>query len=193
MSINTVDTTNPATCRQMPTGIEKISTGITNCSRPEETIRKDKFITNTLRLKEDIASLRANVRDSLAVGESMFGSYGHSDITKQIRDRNDDLTNKKENLIQDINTKESIIERANRDFTDVKRTLPEKQPKKILHFIEDYTLAVLSISYLFMLCIGIYYFSIKSKGEFNSSDFTQALMNSAILSVVVGVVLYYIS
>lgn len=193
MSINSVVTTNPATCRTNPTDIEKISTGITNCSRPEEMIRKDKFITNTLRLKEDIASLRANVRDSLAVGESVFGSYGHSDITKQIRDRNDDLINKKESLIQDINKKESIIERANRDFTDVKRTLPEKQPKKILHFIEDYTLAVLSISYLFMLCIGIYYFSIKGNGEFNTSDFTQALINSVILSIIVGVVLYYIS
>jgi hypothetical protein len=192
MPINSVDTTNPETCRQ-DSGIEKISAGITTCSRPEETIKKDKFITNTLHLKEDIASLRANVRDSLAVGESVFGSYGHSDITKQIRDRNDDLKNKKEDLIQDINRKESIIERANRDFTDVKRTLPEKQPKKILHFIEDYTLAVLSMSYLFMLCIGIYYFSIKGNGEFNTSDFTQALMNSAILSVIVGVVLYYIS
>ena len=191
-TINSVVTTNPATCREQD-GINKISTGITNCSRPEETLKKDKVITNTLRLKEDIASLRANVRDSLAVGESVFGSYGHSDITKQIRDRNDDLINKKESLIQDINKKESIIERANRDFTDVKRTLPEKQPKKILHFIEDYTLAVLSISYLFMLCIGIYYFSIKGNGEFNTSDFTQALINSVILSIIVGVVLYYIS
>lgn len=192
-SINSVDTTNSATCRTNPTGIDTISRGITNCSRPEEMTRKEKFITNTLHLKQDIDSLRANVVDSLSVGDSMFGSYGHSDITKQIRDRNDDLINKKESLIQDINKKESIIERSNRDFTDVKRTLPEKQPKKILHFIEDYTLAVLSMSYLFMLCIGIYYFSIKGNGEFNTSDFTQALMNSAILSVVVGVVLYYIS
>jgi hypothetical protein len=191
-SINSVDTANPATCRTND-GIQKISTGITSCTRPEEKTKKDKFITNTLHLKEDIASLQANVRDSLAVGESMFGSYGHSDITKQIRDRNDDLKNKKEDLIQDINRKESIIERANRDFTDVKRTLPEKQPKKILHFIEDYTLAVLSMSYLFMLCIGIYYFSIKSNGEFNTSDFTQALMNSTILTIIVGIVLYYIS
>lgn len=191
-SINSVNTTNPATCREQ-SGIDKISTGITNCSRPEETLKKNKFITNTLQLKQDVDFLRANVRDSLAIGESIFGSYGHSDITKQIRDRNDDLTNKKESLIQDINKKESIIERANRDFTDVKRTLPEKQPKKILHFIEDYTLAVLSMSYLFMICIGIYYFSVKSNGEFNTSDFTQALMNSAILSVIVGVVLYYIS
>lgn len=192
-SINSVDTTNPATCRTLPTSIESISRGITNCSRPEEMIKKEKFITNTLHLKEDIKSLSANVMDSLSIGDSMFGSYGHSDVTKQIRDRNIDLANKKENLIQDINKKESIIERANRDFTDVKRTLPEKQPKKILHFIEDYTLAVLSISYLFMLCIGIYYFSVVNNNEFNTSDFSKALMNGAILSVVVGVVLYYIS
>jgi hypothetical protein len=187
-----VVTTNPATCRTNPTDIETISTGITNCSSPEEMTKKEKFITNTLHLKDDIDSLRASVRDSLAVGESMFGSYGHSDITNQIRERNDDLKKKKEGLIQDINRKESIIERANRDFTDVKRTLPEKQPNKILHFIEDYTLALLSMSYLFMLCIGIYYFSY-IKGSFNTSDFISALMNSAMLSVIVGVVLYYIS
>jgi hypothetical protein len=188
-----VDTTNPATCRALPTGIEKLSTGITNCMRPEEKTRNSTLITNTLHLKEDVDSLRASVRDSLAVGESMFGSYGHSDITKQIRDRKDDLQSKKESLMEDINKKESIIERSNRDFTDVKRTLPEKQPKKILHFIEDYTLAVLSMSYLFMICIGIYYFSTIASGEFNTSDFFKALLNSAILSVIVGVVIYYIS
>ena len=160
--------------------------------RPEEVTRSKTFITHTLHLKQDIESLRANVGDSLSVGDSMFGSYGHSDITKQILVRNDDLKKKKEALVKDINNKESIIERSNRDFSDVKRTLPEKQPKKILHFIEDYTMAVLSMSYLFMLCIGIYYLS-NQTGDFNTSNFFQALMNGAILSVIVGVVVYYIS
>ena len=192
MSINSVDTTNPATCRVLPTSIESIATGITNCMRPEEVTRSKTFITHTLHLKQDIESLSANVGDSLSVGDSMFGSYGHSDITKQILVRNDDLKKKKEALVKDINNKESIIERSNRDFSDVKRTLPEKQPKKILHFIEDYTMAVLSMSYLFMLCIGIYYLSYQT-GDFNTSNFFQALMNGAILSVIVGVVVYYIS
>lgn len=192
MSINSVDTTNPATCRALPTGIEKLSTGITNCMRPEEKTKSETLITNTLHLQEDIQSLRANVGDSLAVGDSMFGSFGHSDISKQIRERNDDLKKKKDALVNDINRNESIIQRSNRDFSDVKRTLPEKQPKKILHFIEDYTMAVLSMSYLFMLCIGIYYLSYQT-GDFNTGNFTQALMNGAILSVIVGVVVYYIS
>ena len=192
MSINSVNTTNPATCRANPTDIEKLSTGITNCMRPEEKTRSNTFITHTLHLKQDIDSLRANVTDSLSVGDSMFGSYGHSDITKQIRDRNVDLKKKKDALVNDINKKESIIERSNRDFTDVKRTLPEKQPKKILHFIEDYTMALVVISYLFMLCIGIYYLSYQT-GDFNISNFFHALMNSAILSLLVGVVVYYIS
>lgn len=191
-SINSVDTTNTATCR-MNNGIQKISTGITNCSRPEEITNKNTFITKTLRLKQDIESLRANVNDSFSVGDSMFGSYGHNTITTQLTERNDDLKNKRDSLLQDINRKESIIERSNRDFTDVKRTLPEKQPSKMLHFIEDYTMALLAISYLFMICIGIYYFSILNNGEFNTSDFFKALMNSAILTVVVGVVVYYIS
>jgi hypothetical protein len=191
-TINSVDTTNPATCRALPTGIQNISKGITNCMRPEEETRNKTLLSSTLYLKQDVESLNANVLDSISIGDSLFGSYGHTDITNQIRERNDDLKKKKEGLIQDINRKESIIERANRDFTDVKRTLPEKQPKKILHFIEDYTIVVLSMSYLFMLCIGIYYLSNRS-GKFNTSDFSHALINSAILSIIVAVVVYYIS
>jgi hypothetical protein len=191
MSINSVDTTNPATCRADVKGIEKLSTGITNCMRPEEKTRNETLMTHTLYLESDIASLRANVFDSLTVGDSMFGNYGHSDVSKQVQDRNKDLKAKKEELMNDINKKEAIIERSNRDFTDIKKTLPEVEPKTILHFIEDYTLAILSVSYLFMMCVIIYGYTIS--GLPYSTRFIQAFFASLFFTMFMFVLLYYMT
>lgn len=191
MSINSVDTTNPATCRADVKGIEKLSMGITNCMRPEEKTRNNTLMTHTLYLESDIASLRANVFDSLTVGDSMFGNYGHTDVTKQVKERNKDLKAKKDELMDDINKKEAIIERSNRDFTDIKNNLPEVEPKTVLHFIEDYTLAILSISYLFMMCIIIYGYTIT--GLPHLTRFIQALGASLFFTMFMFIILYYMT
>lgn len=83
------------------------------------------------------------------------------------------------------------MDRSNRDFIDVKRTLPEKQPKKLLHFIEDYTMALLAISYLFMIIVGIYYYSMVN-GTFDMSKCAQSIGYSGLISIIMGMVLYYI-
>jgi len=171
-------------------GIEKLSKGITQCMRPEEKSRNESLMEKAQYLESDIASLRANVLDSLAVGDSMFGNYGHSDVSKQVQARNADLKAKKDELTNDINKKEAIIERSNRDFTDIKKNLPEVQPKTVLHFIEDYTLAILSISYLFMICILIYGYTIT--GLPYSTRFVQAFITSLFFTMFMFMLLYYI-
>ena len=191
MSINSVDTTNPATCRADVKGIEKLSTGIINCMRPEEKTRNDTLMTHTLYLESDIASLRANVFDSLTVGDSMFGNYGHQDVTKQVKDRNIELKVKKDGLMNDINKKEEIIQRSNRDFTEVKKNLPEVEPKTVLNFIEDYTLAILSISYLFMICVIIYGYTISGSPYF--TRFIQAFGASLFFTMFMFIILYYLT
>jgi len=159
--------------------------------RGEETTRNNTLASNTLQLRDDINSLRANVNNSLALGETMFAQYGYVDANKQIKERNKDLTLQVNSLTKELDKNQAIIDRSNRDFVDVKRTLPEKQPKKILHFIEDYTMALLSISYLFMMIIGIYYYSIVN-GVFDTSKCFQNIGYSGLISIVVGMVLYYI-
>lgn len=198
MSINSVDTTNAATCRANPDSINKITTGLSNCMRPEEKDRNNSLASNTLQLKSDIDSLRTNVMDSLSLGDTMFGQFGHNEVSSQLKSRNEDLKMQVDSLMKEIDKNQAIVDRSNRDFIDVKRTLPEKQPKKILHFIEDYTMALLSISYIFMVLIGIYYYSMASSGNANTSGgfdvsrFLQAIGYSGLLSLLVGVVLYYI-
>jgi hypothetical protein len=191
MSINSVDTTNPATCRANPDSISKITTGLNNCMRGEEKTRNDTLASNTLQLKSDIDSLRGNVMDSLSLGDTMFGQFGHNEVSSQLKKRNDELTLQVESLTKELDKNQSIIDRSNRDFIDVKRTLPETQPKKILHFIEDYTMALLAISYLFMVLIGIYYYSMLN-GMFDISKCVQAVGYSGLISIIVGMILYYI-
>lgn len=191
MSINSVDTTNPATCRANPDSINKITTGLNNCIREEEKQRNNTLASNTLQLKSDIDSLRTNVMDSLSLGDTMFGQFGHNEVSSQIKSRNDDLKKQVDTLVKEIDNSQAIIDRSNRDFIDVKRTLPEKESKKILHFIEDYTMALLAMSYLFMILIGIYYYSMIS-GEFNISECFQAIGYSGLISIIVGMILYYI-
>ena len=95
------------------------------------------FLNDVDKLHEDIIMLRANVNDSIIMGNSINVSYGGETIIKQVKDRNTELKAKKEEIINDIDKKEAIIERSDRDFSDVKDTLPEKQPKKYINFIED--------------------------------------------------------
>ena len=191
MSINSVDTTNPATCRANPDSISKITTGLQNCMRGEEKTRNNTLASNTLQLKSDIDSLRANVRDSLSLGDTIFGQFGHNEVSAQLQQRNSDLKMQVEHLTKELDKNQAIVDRSNRDFIDVKRTLPEKQPQKILHFIEDYTMALLAISYLFMALIGIYSYSIMD-GTFNISKCVQAVGYSGLISIIVGMILYYI-
>ena len=158
--------------------------------RGDETARTESLAFNMLKLKDDIDSLRANVVDSMSLGDTMFGQYGHSNVSKELRQRNEDLQIQLNGLTKEIDKNQAIVERSNRDFIDVKHTLPEKQPKKILHFIEDYTMALLAMSYLFMTLIGIYYYSSKD-GAFDISTFFQAVGYSGLISIFVGMVLYY--
>jgi hypothetical protein len=132
------------------------------------------------------------------LGDTIFGQYGHNDVSAQLKKRNDDLSLQVQSLTKEIDKNQAIIDRSNRDFIDVKRTLPEKEPKKILHFIEDYTMALLSISYLFMVIIGIYYYSMaksgnaNTSGTFDVSKFFQAVGYSGLITIIVGMILYYL-
>ena len=60
------------------------------------------------------------------------------------------MKSKKEKLVKEVEKNEAIIERSDRDFSDVNDTIPQPYPKRVLNFAEDYTLAALVIAYLFM-------------------------------------------
>lgn len=178
-------------CKADPNRLNNLTAEINNCTSDIELNTKNKLAENIVKLEEDIISLRATTNDTLIMGDTMFGQSGYNDIAIQVRERNNDLKKKKEGLSKDIEKGETIIARSNRDFTDVHDTVQEPQPKKTLRFIEDYTLAILVISYIFMIIAVIYIYTITA--EFKLVAFGKSFVGSIFLSMFLFIFLFYIT
>ena len=172
-------------------GLTNLTDKIDTCTSTTEKNLNDNFATDTVKLQEDISSLRATTQNALIMGDTMFGQFGYNDIAKQVKERNSDLNKKKASLSKEIEKGEAIIDRSNRDFTDVHNTIQEPQPTKTLHFIEDYTLAILSISYFFMIIAIIYIYT--STSEFKLVAFGKSFVGSIFLTMFLFIFLFYIT
>lgn len=191
MSTTTTDNTKASICRSNNGAkLNTVFTDINDCTSDVEAKRKKTFATDAIKIKNDIDFLKSGIEDTLHTGDAMFGSFGPADITKDVKQRNSDLEKKKEDLKTDISKKEAIIERNNRDFSDVKQALPEQETPKSLHFIEDYTLAFLSIAYFFMLVVCIYLYTISSNDMLPA--FGKALLMGVFATIFSGMILYYL-
>ena len=121
---------------------------------------------------------------------STWKNRGVQKVNKQLNTKFNELKEEYNKIRDDIDKKESIIRKSNRDFTDVKDSLPEIQPKERLHVFEDYTVAFLSISYLFMCISFIYVYTYLSESKVNG--FFRALLISFILTLFLFLFLYYL-
>ena len=140
----------------------------------------------------DITSLKNQVTDALITGNAIYASSSHNTgISNDVSARNDELQKRKKELQRDIEKKEALINRSNRDFTDVKGTLPETLPKKTLNVMEDYTLAVLVISYLFMVSALLYFYAMMSPEPFVTT-LMRGIGYALVVTLFVWMGLYYI-
>lgn len=210
MSTTITDNTKASICRSNNGAkLNSVFTDINDCTSDTELKRKKTFATDAIKIKNDIDFLKSGIQDTLHTGDAMFGSFGPADITKDVKQRNNELEKKKEDLKTDISKTEAIIEQNNRDFSDVKLSLPEQDTPKTLYFIEDYTLAFLSISYFFMVVICIYLYTIGSKeitavafgaatvatsntGSTGLTRFFKALLVALFGTMFSGMILYYV-
>ena len=142
-------------------------------------------------LRSDIQVIYNQIEDGLAMGDSMFGQYAHVDVAREVSSRTKELQKKKEELEEDIRQKEAIIKRTDRDFTDVKDTLPETLEEERNRFIEDYTLLFLSLAYVFMVVSAIVYFVALSPTPWPTLG--KSLGYSLLGTFLAGVLLYVIA
>lgn len=141
-------------------------------------------------LISDIGKIRAQIEDGLAMGDSMFGQFAHADVAHQVQIRTAELKDTKNKLEKEIREKESLIQRSNRDFSDVKDTLPETLEKKRIQFIEDYTLMFLSLAYVFMVLSALIYYVMLSQEKLPA--FFKGLGYSVVATIIAGILLYHI-
>lgn len=148
-------------------------------------------VSPTDHLQDEIKQILGKANDALMMGDTVFTVQGNEKgIIKDVKDRIDTLETEKKELEQEIDHHHQIIQTSNRDFSDVKDTLPETQPEKFLYFIEDYTLAILSMAYLIMVI------SVISFHTYLSSDTWTALLESLVgcgtLTIFLVMLLYYL-
>lgn len=183
--------TAAAVCRSVPNGLNTLNSKISECTTTTELNRNTNFASNTFKLQKDIESLTSTSGDSLIMGDAMFGQFGYQDIAKQVKERNVELKTKKDKILKEVDKNEATIERSNRDFSDIKDTIIEPQPKKVVRFIEDYTLLFLTIAYLFMI-IAIMYVYI-STSDLKIVAFGKIFIGSCFLTMFLFMVLHYIT
>ena len=139
----------------------------------------------------DVTRLQATITDLISIGDSLYDPTKGS-VTADVISRNKELSDKKTKIENEIKEQEAIINRSNRDFTDVRNELPETLPNKSLHFIEDYTVLILCISYFFMVIIALHIYVMYSTEPLTIAIF-RGLFYSFLLTLISGMILYYIA
>jgi hypothetical protein len=137
----------------------------------------------------DIQTLQASITNALLMGDQTVGMQGNTDIVKQTVQRNEELKEKKAALEADVKKKEALIARSNRDFSDEKDALPERLPKRTLQTVEDQTLAVVLVSYLFMILSFVWWYA--SQATVFATGLMQGVGISAVMSLILALLGYY--
>jgi hypothetical protein len=145
------------------------------------------FIKKISNAENVIASAKITISDLLTTGSAIAGQQTnvHSDVSRI----NTELNAKVKTITEDIKKQEGIISRSERDFMDVRETLPETIPTPRFQFLEDYTMVFLMVSYLFMIAIAVHTYVFHYNG-----NWIVALLKggfySMILTFLFGMILY---
>jgi hypothetical protein len=173
-----------ATCHT-GTGVADMTTKLSDClSTSEKNHNVD--IANVLTLKDAIDDAKNHIIDGLTRGDSIFGTSGHSQVTREMKHHNDELKLKKSSMEKAAEKKQQIIQTHNRDFSD---HLEPANESKVMS-VEDYTVFMFVMSYVFAACIFIYVYT------YNAPVMLQGLGKSvgiiASVSIVGGMLFYNI-
>ncbi len=178
-------------CKSTPNGLSNIMSQLEKCTSNTETLRTTNFVENVMKVKSDIESQAMIVMDSLNAGDAIFGQASGATISTQMMEHNKQLKQKKEELSKHIENNEAIIERSNRDFIYTREELPDNISAKKVNFIEDYTVAILLISYIFMIIAVVYVYIIMSENKIRAG--IMGITGATILSVFLGVFFYLLA
>jgi heptaprenylglyceryl phosphate synthase len=143
------------------------------------------------KLKDDIKQILGKANDALMVGDSAFLVMDNEKgIVKDVKERIDALETEKKELEKEIDKQHQLIQTSNRDFSDVKDTLPETQPERFLYFIEDYTLSILAMAYLIMVVAASSFHTYLSLDTW--AAILESLVGFGILTIFLFMLLYYL-
>ena len=138
-------------------------------------------------VREDITTLRSQITNALTLGDNIVHQSGGTKISSYVQGQLDELESKKKEIYDDILEKERMVHASNRDFAD---SNPVNEQKSVLRVIEDHTVAILLLSYLFMLVMAMYWYVIQSSVIIKG--IVEAIIGGFFFSIFSFIVLYYI-
>ena len=148
-------------------------------------------VSPTEQLKDDIKQILGKANDALMVGDTTFlVKDNEKGIIKDLKERINALEAEKKELEKEIDKQHQLIQTSNRDFSDVKDTLPETQPERFLYFIEDYTLSILAMAYLIMVVAASSFHTYLSLDTW--AAILESLVGFGILTIFLFMLLYYL-
>lgn len=108
----------------------------------------------------DFDNFNTAYNDLLLTGDSLFGTVPNTTAVSDVAKRNAELTARAAQLEKEIASLQATKERADRDFLETKSDLPERQVSKVVNVIDDYTLVVFMVAYIFLtLSLAYWYIS----------------------------------
>ena len=162
------------------------------CGKAEcEKQKKEKAVVGMASVDtivlEDITTLKAQITSSLLLGDKIVNQSGGTKISPYVQSQIRELESKKTDITHDILEKERMVYASNRDFAEGN---PVNEPKTVLRVIEDHTVAILLLSYLFMLFMFMYWYVIQS--PFIMKAIVEAIIGGFFFSIFSFMVLYYV-
>ena len=151
-------------------------------------------------LKADVSAVTGGINTKLTEGDTLFGigstpgklkvmSGGTNDVTTFVKQRQNEIQTKVKDLKKEIDRKYQIIQTHDRDFADYLDKGEKTNESKLLS-VEDYTLFVFLISYLFMSCMFIYTYTYMAEPIAMTQQFAKALGLTTLVTII-GAMIFY--
>lgn len=163
-----------ATCKSQLQVIPELQQGLSACRNTEEVQRATQLLTTLGNIPGEIEGQTIQFMNLLATGDSFFGTSAATSSVQDVKNRNQELKKTLSDAQDDISKYTMIVERSERDFVDEKDTAPDTIQNSIVHVLDDYTILVLAISYVFFILLVLFYYM-------SSNDYS---INSMIVGVV---------
>lgn len=140
---------------------------------------------NALTLKNEISDLNAQITDALLTGDVIFNSgSGSAQISTEMKQLGDQLTMQAATLEATADKKGQIRDTHNRDFVD--HVEPANEGSIVS--VEDYSVFMVVMSYIFMMCIAVYVYTYQSENPMRG--FVKAMGFAIVISIITGMLFY---
>ena len=139
--------------------LQKFQGELAACRTGDDTARFQAFFSKLDDVKGFFDGQFAQFNDMIAAGDKFYGSSANSTVIAEVAARNKDLQATLESLQKDTKKLKGSTERHERDFLDVRAALPEQLPTQRLNVLDDYTMLLLTVSYLVMALSIVFYYA----------------------------------